>query len=322
MNDLEPIEVVVKAPEPNPDKANQIDLGEAKPDLAIAKKEPEPAAPPPAPADQGIELLRRQLAEKQREAEEMRRQKQEMERVANTRQQEIEAFQSRAESSDHAAVVNAIASHEREAEMMEREYAQLLSDGEYNKAARVQRQMAQIESRLMQLNQGKEELEYRLSQPTQRQQPVEQPRIEPVRRDPMEERLASLTPASRDWVMSHPEVMNDAKLNARMVAAHYQAVADDIKQDTPEYFAYVESQLGYNRQAAPAVQRTAAPAGRTPITSAPVSRSAPSSFSSQPNRMTVTLSPAERETARDMGMTDEEYAENKLFYIQRGDLRA
>lgn len=321
MNDLEPIEIVVKAPDPAAGKESQIDLGEAKSQPVVTKQEVEPVKEPPVPADQGIELLRRQLAEKQREAEEIRRQKTDAERLAQTRQQEIEVFQSRAESSDHAAVVNAIASHEREAEMLEREYAQKLESGEYNHAARIQRQMSQIETRLLQLNQGKEELEYRLYQPVQRQQPVEQPRIEPVRRDPMEERLASLTPASREWVMSHPEVMNDAKLNARMVAAHYQAVADDIRQDTPEYFSYVENQLGYNRQAAPSVQRTAAPTGRAPITSAPVSRSAPSSFSSQPNRMTVTLSVAERETARDMGMSDEEYAENKLYYIQRGDLR-
>lgn len=320
MNDLEPIEVVVEAPKlPGNPNQLEIDLGEEKPK---AEATPAPAPAPTQTADDGIELLKRQLEEKRREAEEAKQQKQQAEMLAAQREREIQDYQFRATDSEHVALVNAIASFERDGEMLEKDYAAALEMGEYNKAAKIQRQMAAIESRLLTLTQGKEELEYRLKAP--RPEP-ELPKVQPMPRDPVEERIAGLSKPSQDWIRSHPEVITDSRLTNKMTAAHYEALSEGINADTPDYFAFIESKLGLDGSAQIPVQAPA-PVQRTQLTrsaaiaAAPVSRSASPTISSNGNSMTVTLTAEERQTARDLDMSDEEYAANKLYYMQRGDL--
>jgi hypothetical protein len=53
---------------------------------------------------------------------------------------------------------------------------------------------------------------------------------------------------------------------------------------------------------------------------APVSRSSTPSFKSN-GSINITLSPAEREAARDMDMTDEDYAESIAYYVNKGQLK-
>jgi hypothetical protein len=242
----------------------------------------------------------------------------EAEQLLLKREQEIQQYQNQAQSSQHVALVNAIASFERDAEALEAQYAASMAEGDYQRGAKIQRQMAQVEARLMTLQQGKEELETILQQP--RPEPkLEQPRIQPTQSDSIDDKIRHLHPKSQEWIKAHPETLSDPKLNNKMTAAHYKALAEDYTPNTDDYFAFIDNEMGYNRPAAPApATKQAAP--RNSIASAPVSRSAAPSFSSS-STTNVTLSPAEREYARDMDMTDEEYAEAKLFYINRGDLR-
>lgn len=318
MSDLEAIDVKVKTPPPPMDQTAEIDLGE---DKHMTPPPPPDDEPEPIPGERGPDILQRQLDEKRREIEEARRQKMEAEQLLRQREQEVFEYQTQAQNSQHVALVNAIASYERDAEALERDYASSMAEGDYQKGAKIQRQMAQVEARLMTLQQGKEELETRLQQP--RPEPkMEQPRIQPVATDSIDDKIKHLHPLSQAWIKSHPETLSDPKMNNKMTAAHYKALAEDYTPNTPDYFAFIDSEMGYNKPQAPA------PAASAPrptqnkggIASAPVSRSAPASFAST-SSTNVTLSPAEREYARDMDMTDEEYAEAKLFYINRGDLR-
>ena len=318
MSDLEAIDVQVKTPPPPMDKSAEIDLGENRsaPPAPAAAEQPEPI-----PGERGPDILQRQLDEKRREIEEARRQKMEAEQMLRQREQEVYEYQTQAQSSQHVALVNAIASYERDADALERDYASYMAEGDYQKGAKIQRQMAQVEARLMTLQQGKEELETRLQQP--RPEPkMDQPRIQQVASDSIDDKIKHLHPLSQAWIKSHPETLNDQKMNNKMTAAHYKALAEDYTPNTPDYFAFIDSEMGYkpSQAAPPAPSAPRAPASKGGITSAPVSRSTTSSFSSA-GSTNVTLSPAEREYARDMDMTDEEYAEAKLFYINRGDLR-
>lgn len=312
MSELDPIEIEVPIKGPAP--APEIDIG-AEP------KAEEPAAKQEAPkADDGIELLKRQLEEKRREADEARRQKIEAERIAQQRELEANTYKTQIGDSQHVALTNAIASFERDAEMLERDYATLLEQGEYQKAAKVQRQMAQIEARLSTLQQGKEELEYRLQQspqPQYQQPPVEQPQVREMPRDNIEERISSLSPPSQQWVRANRQVVEDPKKANLLSAAHFEAVANDIQVDSPDYFAFLEQKLGIGGNSAP-VSAPRQSNTRVPMAAAPVSRSSGVTISSNGKVANVTLTPAEREAARDMDMTEDEYAENKLYYMQKG----
>src|ERR1035437_9218109 len=137
------------------------------------------------------------------------------------------------------------------------------------------------------------------------EQAKSQPRTDPVsaaaykgevrQNDPVDSFLSGFSPASQAWLRQHKDmVVSDGsgmKLSPKVMAAHYQAEANNLRADTPEYFQFVEQQL------APAVvtdddeleiePQTPAAVAATPIrraapVSAPVSRETPSSSGNVP----------------------------------------
>ena len=50
-----------------------------------------------------------------------------------------------------------------------------------------------------------------------------------------------MTPKSAAWLRAHPECVTDPKMNARMLAAHNLALADDIPVESQEYFDRIEA---------------------------------------------------------------------------------
>lgn len=321
MSELEAAEVTVKAPAPP--MQMEIDLG-AEP---VVQKEEEvfEAPAPEVKKDDGVELLRKQLEEKQREATEARRLKMEAEKLARQRETEAKTYQIQAQDSNLMAFNNAIASFERDAEMLERDYAATLAEGDYNKAAKIQRQMAQVESKLVHLAQGKQSLEEKLTyekQMLEHQRKQPEPRYEEQEADPIEAQIRSVqSPASQAWLRSHKDVLTDPDKTALMTAAHWESVAKKIQPDSPEYFSFIESKVYGESQETPAPAPAAQPRQtRQPMAAAPVSRTNSAQALRSGQNVTMTLSAAERQAARDMDMSDEEYLEGKLAMIQRGSM--
>ena len=142
--------------------------------------------------------------------------------------------------------------------------------------------------------------------------------------DPVEAFASQLTPQSAAWIRAHPEFAKDETLKADMIDAHNSAIRRGIQADTPEYFQYVERKLDIqparlrepeetfmSEASAPTQRRSAPPA-------APVSRSSVAPSGNRSN--VVSLSRAERETARDLGMSDREYAASKQALIREGKI--
>ena len=311
--ELEPKEVVVLV---NEARIPEKDIfGEPERDSSY-KEEPkiEIGVESQTDRNEAVELLQRQLEEKKREAEEAKRMRHQAEQYAIQRDAEIHKLSVHAQDNQHTAFVNAIASFERDAEMLENEYANQLANGNYQAAAKIQRQMAQVEGRLSQLQQGKEALEEKLTIAKNTPPPAPPPEFFKQQRDPMEESLSKLTPASRAWVQNHPEVISDPEYNARMSAAHHSAMKNNIRPDTAEYFAHLDKEMGYSkRQYAPRQQKA--------VTSAPVSRGNSVNYQSG-DQVAITLSPEQRAYAADvLGLTDEEYADGLLYYANKGKLQ-
>ena len=311
MSELEAAEVTVIAPDV---------LSNTPIDLGAVEKTPEKPVETPK-EDNGVELLRRQLSEKQREAEEIRRQKSQLEQFAYKAAQEVKSYQVQSQDNQFIAFTNAIASFERDAEMLERDYANTLAEGDYTKAAKIQRQMSQIESRLTQLEQGREAVQEKLQYERQileqsRRQPP--PRIEQQPVDPIDAQIQSVqSPISQAWLRSHRDVLADPVKKNFMTAAHWEAEAMGIQTDTPEYFAHIENKV-YGAE--PVQQPAQQTRQRQAMAAAPVSRTNSAQTFRAGQQITMTLTPAERQSARDMDMTDEEYLEGKLYYQQKNML--
>ena len=116
-------------------------------------------------------------------------------------------------------------------------------------------------------------------------------------------------------------MVNDDRRAGRLQRAHFDALDDGIQPDTPDYFNFLETRLNINR--APQVQEAAMSAASESTSgrrasappAAPVSRSG-TGTGGRPN--VVTLTRAEQEAARDMGMTPKEYAQNKVALVKAG----
>jgi hypothetical protein len=254
------------------------------------------------------------IAELNRKLKEANQRAQQAERSA--REQYEHSLTARAEVEDtHLHLVNnAIETVKRENEILKANLRDAMANGDYDKVAEAQESISMNVARLLQLENGREAMK---NQPKQPVQPM------PRAVDPVEQVKASLSSRSAAWVDKHPEFVRDQRLFRKMVAAHELAVTDGIEADSDEYFASVERTLGIRSKveaetddgafssASQPTQRRAAPP------SAPVSRSG-NGTGSKPN--VVRLTAAEREMADMMGMTEKEYALNKLALQREGKL--
>ena len=210
-------------------------------------------------------------------------------------------------------VNNAIETVRRNNELLKANYREAMSIGDYDKAAEYQASMSENAAKLVQLENGRQAMESK---------PKAQPEAYRAPQDPVETLASQLSPRSAAWVRRNPQYANDQRLFQKMIAAHNLAVADGLEPDTDEYFASVEDTLKVparvtvdvdtpmTEAAKPTQRRSAPPA-------APVTRSG-NGAGTRPN--VVRLTAEEREMAQMMGMTDKEYALNKVALQKEGKL--
>jgi len=270
--------------------------------IVEAPEEPKIETKPEITVDDGIEALRRELeAEKaaRQRAEEQAKQARDQARVATTDKAD----------SDLRMLNTAIETESRNKEILKANLREAVANGDTDAQADILMAINQTDSNLRQISEGKKQYEAQL-----KAQPV----------DKVEALASQLTPRSAEWVRNNPDVVNDERRAARLQRAHFDALDDGIQPDTPDYFNFLETRLNLNK--APAVQQEAAMSAASESTSgrrasappaAPVSRSG-TGTGGRPN--VVTLSRAQQEAARDMGMTPKEYAQNMVALQKAGRL--
>ncbi len=291
----------------------ELDLSQPEPkkadDKAGKKVEtgtPEAGASTPPPVEDAVETLKKQLADEKAGRATDQARARTAEEAARQASDTAVKSQTDTRAANLSMVESAIGSVKREQEILEANLANAMQAQDFAGAAKIQTQISTAAAKLVQLETGKEAMEAEAKQPIRRMDPP---------RDPVEAFCSQLSPRSAAWVRAHPEYATDQRLTQKMVAAH-NLVVGDIPADTDEYFSKVETLLGLKKAdettdpaddplsaaAEPVQQRRAPP-------SAPVTRSG-NANGQRPN--TVTLTAAEREIAELNGMTDREYAAQKL----------
>ena len=260
------------------------------------------------PPEEGIQELKMKL-EQERNA-----------RIQAEKQARI-AYESAADAKNEVQdtnlqlVRNAIDTVKRNNDILKYNYSEAMAVGDYNKAAEIQETMGMNAAKLMELERGRAHME---------NAPKIVPQEPPRPSDPVEALASQLSPRSADWVRRNPHCVTDPRMYQKMVAAHNLAVADGYQPDSDDYFSFVEDTLKISRRvnieqdddpmsgAAKVTQRRSAPPA------APVSRGG-SGTGSRPNEIRLTRE--EIETARDLGMTEKEYARNKMLLKKEGRLQ-
>jgi hypothetical protein len=153
---------------------------------------------------------------------------------------ELQTTKTEVVSSQLDTVLSGIQAANAEAEAAEKDFIAAAEAGDFTAQARAQRKMSAAESRIQRLTEAKGDLEEaKATKPAQRTETRPEPRQEPT--DKVELFAKSMSPRSAAWIRSHPDCVTDNKKNARMLAAHNLAVADDIPIDSDEYFQRIEA---------------------------------------------------------------------------------
>jgi hypothetical protein len=211
-------------------------------------------------------------------------------------------------------VANALDSVVQQNNILKAHLAEATASGDYARMAEIQEAISVNAVKLNQLEQGKREMEARPKQ----QNYVAPPPNAKRSSDALDEIIANVTPASAKWLERNRDHIKDQNDIDDMFNAHNSAVRRGIKPDTEAYFKFVENRLGITGyEAQEQMESNPIPPKKSAPPAAPVTRSG-NGTGTRPN--VVRLSSEEREMASMMGMTDQEYALNKLSLQKAGRL--
>lgn len=284
--------------------------------VVAATPEPEPKpAPAPKKADEAAAAsvalqeavnkanADRQAAEATAAAE--RKRSEEAQRALSARDAELKAAREQAAQREMDIITSGVETASRDLESLEAEFVRAQEAGDFKLAASVQTKVAKVAATLGRLEEAKDQLENRKSEP----EPVAPA---PSAASPFEAYVGNFAPAAQAWLRAHPEcvpaeVGGNSQANAKMMSGHYAALASGFAPNSEEYFRVIEEYTGHRKTEEPAPVSNPppkpAPAAARPKAqpSAPVSRDPPAA-SGQPNisrnTRSVTLTPEQQEAAR------------------------
>lgn len=288
----------------------EIPAEEVIPDTVViepAAKKPEILKP-----EEGLEKLKKQLEDEQRDKQAATARASAAEAdAAAARASEVQA-RTEVQDSRLSEITSAIARMKQTKELLKSSYMEAAAAGDHAKMADIQDQMTDATVDLKQLERGKQQIEAA---------PKPQPRPSITVADPVEKLAGQLSARSAAWVRAHPDHATGSKYQ-KMIAAHQLAIADGVAADSDEYFEAIEHTLKLREPTVVATEvdttQQRATGGRsTAPAAAPVSRGG-NGGGSKPRSMTLTREM--REMASAMGMTDQEYAKYRQQLIDEGQI--
>lgn len=276
---------------------------------SVLRTDPEPSEETSALRKQLDDLTKAEALSRQQAAE-ARQREQEAIHLVNQHAERTATAEAAQEQSLYNETVNALAAAQADADKAQTDYAVAMEAQDYTAAAEAQRRMATATSWITRYESDKTYLERRAE--ALKNAPKEQPKRQQPQLtiEQYIDQMSQLSPQQKNWLKQHPDALTDPVKNQGLGWAHHKAVAAGATLNSDEYFAALETELGYRKvEADPVVERK----GTTMPISAPVQRSAPSMTnggSVSPTR--VELTPEQREHARISGVDEVTYARNYL----------
>lgn len=264
----------------------------------VAKNDDNKADLDPAKA---LEKLRKKLKKEKERADEA-------ERAAQRAMQQVNTASSEVEDTHLHLVNNAISTVKRDQDILRMNYRDSMANGDYDRAAEIQEAMSMNAAKLLQLENGFNEMRNKPRQPVQ-QQPQE------ITVDTL---IGRVTPKSAEWLKENRDELRDSRSLRIMGRAHDDAVDMGITPESKEYFRFIENRLGigrddtetretrsdesYSGASAPVQRRQSPPA-------APVTRSG-NGTGQRPGQITLTA--AQVEAAKISGLTPKQYYDEMM----------
>ena len=257
------------------------------------------------PKEDDVQDALRKLQDKLKREKKLRER---AEREAHDAMQHVSRASNEVANSNLTLVTTAIETVRRDQDILKSGLREAMSIGDFDKAAEIQETLSMNSAKLLQLEQGYNEM---------RSRPQIEPKPMPRQGSMIDEIAAQVTPTSAKWIKDHRDQLDDPKMIRMMGRAHEDAIDMGIEAETSEYFRFVENRLGINKEESRSQRREAAQEDDSPFSeaaapstrrqappAAPVSRSG-SAPGTRPN--VVRLTPAQAEAAKISGLSEVEY---------------
>lgn len=140
-------------------------------------------------------------------------------------------------------VEGSLAKSREAADAAERELREAFDRGDGAAVSRAQRILSRAEAEILRYEEATADLDS-LEADTARPQREETAQRQARSADPVEDFIATRTPASQQWLRNHREWLTDPLKSNKLTAAHHAALGEGMTPDTPEYFDHVEGFLG------------------------------------------------------------------------------
>jgi hypothetical protein len=293
----------------------ELELNDAKPteeaEVVVQEVSGKEEETPVNETEAAISELRRRL-----EAESKARYEAEVR--AHQAAQQVSRAYNEVEDTQLHLVNSAIDTVKRDNDVMKANYRDAMATGDYDRAAEIQEAMSINSAKLLQLENGRQRM-----QEAGRTEYKAPPPPRPVYADPIEQIKNAVSPRSAGWLERNRGYLGDDRKIQRMFRAHEDAVDEGLEPDSDAYFKFVENRLGIREQSeteseSPLSSAASSTSRRSAPPAAPVSRSGTGTGS---RSNVVRLTAEEREMAEMMGMTDQEYAKNKVMLQKEGKLK-
>jgi len=280
---------------------------EEEEEVVVAKKEKEEEPDASAVLLKQIDELRKSERLAKEEIERIQQ-----ESAAERQRYEGDLSRSRqtAEQAQLEVIETAMTAAQSDAENAQRDLELAIQSADAKAQAEAQRRLAKAEAYIGRLEDGKLDLEGQMQA-----NKVKAERQEQVRKnDPIES--LSVPPPAKQWLRSHPEYATDQRKNVKLQAAHWDALDEGHAPFSTGYFESVEKILGLQKDETPIEEQEVerphtSESRKAPLVSAPVSREVPSGGKPRSQKQ-VRLTEAEVDAARASGITEAEYARQKV----------
>lgn len=231
---------VIVAVEPDLFEGKDAGAGDAVTKVAPEKK----ATTEKAPSQELVDQFKAEAARERERREAAERQAATARQTSEKLGRDVVAAREEVADRELDSINTGIAAAQTEAEAASGEYTAAFDAGDATKMAAAQRKMARAEAKAVRLDEAKADLEARkAARPeTRTEQRPDQTRQAPA--DPVDAYIQGRTEPTANWLRSHREWISDPRKNAKLTAAHFDAVGNDLAPDTPEYFEHVETFIG------------------------------------------------------------------------------
>lgn len=259
-----------------------------------------------------LETLKAQNESNRLRAERAEADRLEAVRVAAERDEENKRLRERSVADEDALISNSLRGAQAERDAAKSDYKRAAENGDFDGMADAQSKLSRAEAKILHYESGAAELAERKE--TLKNTP--EPKREPARADFAASVHANqqLLQSEKDWMIKNAEAFKDPEFNKKIEFAYQGAVAKGgLVRGSPEYFDYMERATGLKKGTETPSKDDDDDNERDLAVSAPPSRSERDS-NGRPTGGKVMLTPEERDLARSMGVTDIEYARQKVAF--------